>query len=288
MLSLSVPRSNSSPQQWRRSALFVFVPALVLLVAGVLLLASAVGAFAAPSSPSPTASPLAPEASQVRLLEFRDYDYPRTQLDTATVSWVVVNKQRPIYPQQFEPQNLVAPPSSESLDNSRQIRLTPAPAAAISQLAEAMADETGATLVLHSGFRSFAYQIDLFAAKVEEYGEQVALIRSAKAGFSEHQTGLAVDVSALGYECVIEQCLGETLPGEWIAENAWRFGFIVRYPPGATDITGYTYEPWHLRYLGVQLAAEYQSSGALTLEEFWGLPAAPDYPAEPITESTNS
>lgn len=253
----------------------MFVPALVMLLAGLFLIASAVGAFAVTG------------ASKAHTLAFRDYDYPRSQLASPAVTWFVVNKQRPIAPEQFEPRYLVAPQSSAVLDNSRGIRLTPGPAAAVTNLAKAMAEETGVVLVLHSGYRSFAYQADLFAAKVVQYGEAVALVRSAMPGYSEHQTGMAVDVSARGYDCVIEQCFGETVPGQWLANNSWRFGFIIRYPDGSTDVTGYMYEPWHLRYLGRQVATEYHQSGALTLEEFWGLPPAPDYPVEPITESTN-
>ena len=254
----------------------MFLPALLLLLAGLFLVAGAIGASATPND----------EASPSRL-DFRDYDYPRTQLGNPTATWFVVNKQRPITPIEFEPSELEVAPSREYLDNSRQIQLSPGAARAVSNLAEAMSAEVGATLVLHSGYRSYAYQQDLFASKIVQYGEELALIRSAKAGHSEHQTGLAVDVSAIGYGCVIDQCFGDTEPGKWIAENSWRYGFIVRYQLGATDVSGYAYEPWHLRYLGVQLANEYHSSGATTLEEFWGLPPAASYVEEPITESTS-
>ena len=65
--------------------------------------------------------------------------------------------------------------------------------------------------------------------------------------------------------------------GTWLAANAWRFGFIIRYPQGKTDVTGYVYEPWHIRYVGVDLSTEMHNTGILTLEEFFGLPPAPDY-----------
>jgi D-alanyl-D-alanine carboxypeptidase len=276
MLSLSMGKSSFGRGAWRRSAAFVFLPALILLFVGLFLLFGSLGASAAPEA-----------ENHPGRLEFRDYDYPRSQLDNPMVSWFVVNKQRPIFPLEFEPHVLATPSSSASLDNSRQIRLAPGAAAAVSRLAEAMSTELGAKLVLHSGFRTYSYQQDLFAAKIRQYGEELALIRSAQAGHSEHQTGLAVDVSALGYGCVIEQCFGETEPGKWLAQNSWRYGFIVRYLEGATAVTGYDYEPWHLRFLGVHLATEFHFSGARTLEEFWGLPPAPNYFEEPITESTN-
>ena len=67
-------------------------------------------------------------------------------------------------------------------------------------------------------------------------------------------------------------------PGtSWLAENAWQWGFILRYPNGYTDITGYEFEPWHYRYVGVELATEMRETGVATLEEFFGLPAAPTY-----------
>jgi D-alanyl-D-alanine carboxypeptidase len=80
------------------------------------------------------------------------------------------------------------------------------------------------------------------------------------------------------------QCFGDTEAGIWIAENSWRFGFIVRYEKDTEGITGYTYEPWHLRYIGKELASEYHENGMKTLEEFWGYPSAPTYPE--IAEST--
>jgi D-alanyl-D-alanine carboxypeptidase len=84
-------------------------------------------------------------------------------------------------------------------------------------------------------------------------------------------------VSALPSVCALEACFGETPQGQWLAANAWSYGFTLRYPEGATPITGYEYEPWHYRYVGPALAAELHTSGVATLEEFFGLPAAPTY-----------
>jgi Tol biopolymer transport system component len=65
--------------------------------------------------------------------------------------------------------------------------------------------------------------------------------------------------------------------GQWLAANAWQYGFLLRYPSGLTPITGYAFEPWHYRFIGTELAAEMHLTGVQTLEEFFGLPAAPDY-----------
>ena len=100
---------------------------------------------------------------------------------------------------------------------------------------------------------------------------------SARPGHSEHQTGLAVDIAAPDSTCSLQQCFAETAARRWAAENAYRFGFIVRYPSGATPTTGYAYEPWHLRYVGSDIAGGMRSDNAATLEEFLRLPAAGSY-----------
>jgi D-alanyl-D-alanine carboxypeptidase len=100
---------------------------------------------------------------------------------------------------------------------------------------------------------------------------------AARPGYSEHQTGLAADVSASGQGCVIQVCFAKTKAGKWLAANAWQYGFILRYPDGQTKTTGYQFEPWHFRYVGVQLATEMKSQNITVLEKFWNLPAAPAY-----------
>jgi len=111
---------------------------------------------------------------------------------------------------------------------------------------------------------------------VRSEGQQHADAASARAGHSEHQTGLALDLVACS-PCGGIEAFGATPQGEWVAAHAWEYGFIVRYESGATGVTGYMPEPWHLRYIGRELAAVYHHGGFHTLEEFFGLPAAPDY-----------
>ena len=199
-------------------------------------------------------------------------DFP---LDEADSLYVVVNKQRPLDPIDYAPEVVVV--ESEYLNNSRGIELAPVAAQAVIEMGKAAQEAGVGTLKLNSGYRSYDYQSELFIAKIGQYGEAEALERSAKAGHSEHQTGLAVDVSEPSQGCEIMQCFGNTEAGIWVAENAWRFGYIVRYELDQTSITGYTYEPWHLRYVGKELAKRYYEGGFNTLEEFWGLDAAPDY-----------
>lgn len=137
---------------------------------------------------------------------------------------------------------------------------------ALSQLF-ASAEEDGIILHARSGFRSYNTQEIQYGSFVESHGEEAASRFSAPPGASEHQTGLAMDVTSdsVGYELL--ESFGETAEGEWVRENAHEYGFIIRYPEGKEDITGYQYEPWHLRYAGVELATDIYDSG-LTYEEY--------------------
>ena len=103
-------------------------------------------------------------------------------------------------------------------------------------------------------------------------GEKLA----ARPGHSEHQTGLAVDFAAKGVS-TLTTSFAKTKAGIWLAANAWKYGFILRYPKGKTAVTGYQFEPWHFRYVGVRTATDMHDRNILTLEEYYSLPAAPNY-----------
>jgi len=267
----------------RRRASFVFLPPVVAATVGISLLVQ--GAFGQPNFEL-----LEERAEQRELagwvvptLELTDYLYPRLATGFAGSEWVVVNKLRPLSPLDFEPK-VRKISSSESLDNSRGLELRDVAATALEAMAKEMLFQGAGQMFVNSAYRSYDYQLELFVDKVEQYGEAEALVRSAKAGHSEHQTGLAVDVSVPAQGCAIMQCFGDTEAGKWIAENSWKFGYIVRYERDTTSITGYTYEPWHLRYVGTEIARMYANNGIHTLEEFWGFPAAENYTE--IAEST--
>lgn len=257
-----------------RSSLFVFGPPAALVIIGLLLLL-----VVPPSEANRFPNLLAASQSSPT------FDKTQFSIDAASSSWVVVNKLRPLNPSTYSPAKLSRLPSTGTLNNQRGVQLAPEAAFAIRELAKQMYAADAGKLKLNSGFRSFKYQQQLFSAKTNQYGKAGALLRSAKAGFSEHQTGLAVDVSAPAQGCEIQKCFGKTKAGKWIAENAWKFGFIIRYEETATAVTGYTYEPWHLRFVGKDLAKEYIQQKFTTLEEFFGLPSARYYEEE-ITEST--
>lgn len=135
----------------------------------------------------------------------------------------------------------------------------------------AAARKAGYELTAFSTFRSFEYQTTLYNRYVERDGKDNADRYSARPGYSEHQTGLAFDIGEVGRkELWLTSEFGETEAGKWLAENAHFYGFILRYPKGKEDKTGYMYESWHFRYLGIPLATEVKESG-LTLEEFLGI-----------------
>lgn len=128
----------------------------------------------------------------------------------------------------------------------------------------------GHGLKVISGYRSYSYQDGLYKRYVANYGQAEADTFSARAGHSEHQTGLAVDVG--NGVCDLEACFGDTAAAKWLAANAQNYGFIVRYPKGKDSVTGYQYEPWHLRYLGTSVAQAVYASGK-TLDEYLTVPA---------------
>lgn len=129
---------------------------------------------------------------------------------------------------------------------------------------KADAKTAGFNLNIISGFRSYSHQTNTYAYWCNLYGEDYAKMVSAKPGTSEHQTGLAMDINS------IQTSYGDTKEGKWLAANCWKYGFIIRYQKDKTDITGYYYEPWHLRYLGKEIAKMVYDSG-LCLEEFLGV-----------------
>ena len=210
-----------------------------------------------------------PETEEKPLAPFNPGLYSIDQVDSL---WLIVNKQRVYSPIDYEPGDLVAP--AIPFNNPPLLRREAARALeAMLQAARA----AGVDFVIQSSYRSFSSQQRLKQQSVERWGLEVSDARSARAGHSEHQSGLAVDLTTKSGLCTLDACFGETRIGKWLANNSWRHGFVLRYLPGKTEITGYIYEPWHFRYVGPELAAEVYQRGYPTLEEFFGLPAAPNY-----------
>lgn len=124
--------------------------------------------------------------------------------------------------------------------------------------------QQGLSIWVSSGYRSYSYQDGLYQRYVNRDGKAAADRYSARAGYSEHQTGLAFDVNQ------INDSFANTPEAKWLADHAHEYGFIIRYPKGKEPVTGYQYEPWHLRYLGIETATAVYQSG-LSLEEYLGI-----------------
>lgn len=134
----------------------------------------------------------------------------------------------------------------------------------LEQLFNVAEQEAGLIFLARSGYRSYETQVSLYQRYVEQNGQEAADRFSARAGHSEHQTGLAIDVTADSVNGELTTEFGETAEGIWLKENAHRFGYIIRYLEGRELETGYQYEPWHIRYVGIEAATEiYQNNWIL-------------------------
>lgn len=134
---------------------------------------------------------------------------------------------------------------------------------AFNQMQEDAANE-GLDIYISSSYRSYSDQERIYNGYVEYDGKEAADTYSSRPGYSDHQTGMAFDLNS------IDDSFGYTAESDWVKDNAHKYGFIIRYPEGKEDITGYQYEPWHIRYIGVEKATEVYESG-LCLEEFLGV-----------------
>lgn len=243
-----------------------------VLVAAVVVLLTACST--APAATPSTATPRAASRAAARRSPAVTPTATPTDgsLDDPTSLHVVVDKRRPLHPRDFVPPDLVAVPVPHT--NPPLLRREAA-AAAVRLVRAAAAARI--RLLSISAYRSFASQQRVYGEDLKRYGRAVADRQTARPGYSEHQTGLAIDLGARSGRCALAACFGTTREGRWIAVNAWRFGFVLRYLKGADRITGYEYEPWHLRYVGAALAAELHRSPGEPLERFFGLPDAPTY-----------
>ena len=269
----------------KRRAAFVFGPPIVLGILGVVILIQAATAAPRMTMVLERIEARAQAGWVVPTPAFDEYLYPRFLTEHAGNELVVINKLRPINPIDFAPSNLRVLPSTDSLSNPKQLELAAPAARALEEMAAELFAQGQGQLVLNSAYRTFDHQAEVFEKKRKQYGVEEAKLRSALPGYSEHQTGLAADISVPSQGCAIMLCFGDTEAGKWIADNSWRFGYIIRYEKETQAITGYSYEPWHLRYVGVNVAKMYAENGMQTLEEFWGLSPAPNYLPE-IAAST--
>ena len=178
---------------------------------------------------------------------------------------VLVNKQYSL-DENYAPEDLVTVDVPTVLENPEVNQLRQEAADALKLMFD-NAEESDIYLHGRSGYRSYQTQVQLFQNYSAKHGEEAANRYSAKPGQSEHQTGLVMDVTSESVEYQLTESFGETEEGKWLSEHAHEFGFIIRYPKDAEDVTGYIYEPWHIRFLGVDMATKVYESG-LTYEEY--------------------
>jgi D-alanyl-D-alanine carboxypeptidase len=263
----------------------VAVIALVVVIVVVAVSAAVAGrdghANAAGPSPArekPTHSAARPTASVTTTpvpvtTPAPTFDKSALSIDDPSSIWVVANKSRGLNPPTYAPPDLVYP----DVPNVNHQPMRQATADALVAMFAAGASEAGLQFSVQSAYRSYDTQVQVYNDDVAANGQAYADTDTARPGTSEHQTGLAVDISAVPANCSLDACFGTTPQGQWLAANAWRFGFLLRYPADKVDVTGYTYEPWHFRYIGVDLATEMHNTGVTTLEEFFGVPGGTVY-----------
>jgi D-alanyl-D-alanine carboxypeptidase len=155
---------------------------------------------------------------------------------------LLVDKRHPL-PSDYAPPDLVRLHKDYNLDVPlADVSVRKAIMPAVLEMTDA-ARADGVTLVFSSGYRSYEYQISVYAREVKMYGKETADRESAQAGMSQHQLGTAIDFGS------ITNTFADTRAGKWIAAHAWEYGFSLSYPRGYEELTGYRYESWHYRYI---------------------------------------
>lgn len=187
--------------------------------------------------------------------------------------WVLVGKRKPLRPRSYIPPDLVRPGVPGGDGNL----LRAAAASAVVEMFDDGETAGAGRMRIVSGYRSYATQVGVYGRRAASTSTDFADQWIARPGYSEHQTGLSLDIGTVGGPCATHTCLGSTPQGAWLRENSWRYGFILRYEDGRTDVTGYRPEAWHFRFVGKALAADYHAGEWHTWEDYLRAPAAPTY-----------
>ncbi len=262
-------KKKSTPSLPKRKLLIISL----LIILGILELALIAWKLGQPKQASPQSSTSIPQrtASANKPIPI---EYPNNE---ASSLWVVVNKGR-VLPSTYAPTPLVVPNIPLNLSPSVEwMHMRKDAAKALEEMATSAAKQ-GVYLRLGSGYRSYVTQQATYSSEVKAYGQAVADSESARPGHSEHQTGLAADIIPNDRSCAFSGCFASTAEGLWLAKNASKYGFIIRYPKDKQSLTGFVYEPWHIRYIGKDLSAVIAKKGII-LEQYFGLATSVSYPA---------
>lgn len=193
-------------------------------------------------------------------------------ITSASSLTVVVTKHRPLSPLSYVPADLVAV-SGVPGGAGQQMRREAA--AAMTRMYDA-ADAQGVPFGILTAYRSYHFQQGVYASDARVLGATEADRRVARPGYSEHQTGLTADINDVPANR-LKQTFGASAAGTWVREHAHEYGFIVSYPDGSEAVTGYFYEPWHVRYVGETVARDMRATGVDTLQEYFDVEDSPDY-----------
>lgn len=218
-----------------------------------------------------------------------ELDVPAAALiavDTDPDSYGVLVNQKYLLPEDYVPADLTVPNVRFSFYGTYEKSYMREVAARALEKLFVGAEKKGYFLKGVSAYRSYERQRQIYQKNLATKGRKHTKQFSAKPGSSEHQTGLTIDVSCSSVGCALEETFAETEEGKWLAKNCHKYGFIIRYPKEKSDITGYSYEPWHIRYVGKNLA-KYIYKNNLTLEEYYQITTEDNKvaPDEPIKDT---
>lgn len=248
---------------------------IIALLTVIMLGVLGYGAYGMRSDKPEEAAVTTPEPTPETTPEPTPEPAPEIDFSDTSSLLVVANKAHRL-PDGYEPSDLVYP--NVRTTSSWQLR---EPAARALEQMFAGADADGVRLVLGSAYRSAAYQSQLWHGYSAQYGSVRADRISSRPGYSDHQTGLAVDIvqgMGTGLGTDFNESFENTPEAKWLKEHAHEYGWIMRYPKGKEEITGYAYEPWHFRYIGVDYAtAVYEADEWMSFEEYFGVEGGTEY-----------
>lgn len=181
---------------------------------------------------------------------------------------VLITKDYPL-PHDYIPGDLVVPDILFAINHYDEKKLMRAAAAKALERMFEDSEAEGLSITAISGYRSYARQNQIYQQNLSTSGKEHTGLYSAKPGCSEHQSGLSIDVSSPSADYRLEEDFADTPEGQWLEKNSYKYGFIIRYPKDKSEITGYAYEPWHIRFVGKKLAL-YLYRNNITLEEYYG------------------
>lgn len=248
---------------WKKISLFVLYIALVSL--GVVFWFKVRPALSPTIPPNNSAGNTSKKETIKPAKSFDKNKY--SKVDPSSL-WIIVNKQHPLNTTNYVPDDLVTTVGA-TISNKAKLDFNAMNTAALAD---------GVNFTINSSYRSYSNQKSTYNTYVATRGQVSTDAFSARPGFSEHQTGLALDLgSSVKPNCDLDECFGDTVEGKWLAEHANEYGFLLRYTADKQQITGYMAQPWHFRYVGRNLTAEMKKEAITTLEEFFKISGGEKY-----------